>query len=250
MVIQGRRALALVAAVAVGTLGYWGVTRPEAVPVEAIPVSRGAEMPIFFVKTGEPALAMTFDISWGRDTPPKVLDVLKEHNVRATFFLSGPWARRHVDLVRRIVADGHEIASHGGAHVNLSQYPRSEIQQNILRAHQELVAASGVEPRFLRPPNGDYDDLVVATARELGYETVIWALDSIDWKNPGVDFIVRRITRLAKPGYILLFHASDSAKQTHEALPAVITRLREQGFVLLTLGELMKLGEPARTDPR
>jgi len=211
---------------------------------------RGAEMPIFYVRTDKKTVALTFDISWGDKTPDKVLDVLKEYNQRATFFLSGPWANHYTDIVGRILSEGHEIASHGQEHINLSQESKETIRENIKSAHDILVNLTGTSPRYFRPPNGDYDDLVVLTARELGYETVIWAVDSFDWKNPGATYIVERVSKLVFPGAILLFHASDSAKETHEALPMVIENLRAAGYQLMPLGELLTLGKPARDDPR
>ncbi|HHW18913.1 MAG TPA: polysaccharide deacetylase family protein [Firmicutes bacterium] len=213
-------------------------------------ISAGSEMPIFYVKTDKKALALTFDISWGDKTPGKVLDVLKNYNQKATFFLSGPWANHYKDIVTRIVSEGHEIASHGQDHVNLSQESKESVRNNIKSAHDILVNVTKTSPRYFRPPNGDYDDVVVLTARELGYETVIWAVDSLDWKNPGATYIVERVSKLAFPGAILLFHASDSAKQTHEALPMVIENLRAAGYELMPLGQLMTLGKPARDDPR
>ncbi|MGI6661575.1 MAG: polysaccharide deacetylase family protein [Bacillota bacterium] len=210
----------------------------------------GTEMPVFYVETDRKAMALTFDISWGDKTPEKVLDVLSQHNQKATFFLSGPWANHYKSIVSRIVQDGHEIASHGQEHVNLSQESKEQIKKNIQSAHDILINLTDTEPRYFRPPNGDYDDLVVLTARELGYETVIWAVDSLDWKNPGASYIVERVSRLSFPGAILLFHASDSAKQTHEALPMVLENLKAAGYEIMTLGELMSLGKPARDDPR
>jgi polysaccharide deacetylase family sporulation protein PdaB len=210
----------------------------------------GTEMPVFYVETDRKAMALTFDISWGDKTPEKVLDVLSQHNQKATFFLSGPWANHYKSIVSRIVQDGHEIASHGQEHVNLSQESKEQIKKNIQSAHDILINLTDTEPRYFRPPNGDYDDLVVLTARELGYETVIWAVDSLDWKNPGASYIVERVSKLSFPGAILLFHASDSAKQTHEALPMVLENLKAAGYEIMTLGELMSLGKPARDDPR
>ncbi len=238
-----------------GLGGRWVLAPRETAVTEAIvAVARtGKDMPMFYVRLKDDKqklAALTFDISWGRKTPPLVLEVLRQYRQQATFCLSGPWARRHPDLVQQIVADGHEICSHGDAHVNLSQYPASEVADNVRRAHADLVAATGQEPRFFRPPNGDYDDLVVATARELGYETLIWAVDSIDWKNPGVDYMVDRVLKLTFPGAVILLHASDSAKQTHQALPRVIEGLREAGWELVTVGRLLELGEPGRDDPR
>ena len=127
------------------------------------------EMPIFYVETKGPAVCLTFDISWGEKTLPLVLKVLKEHQVPATFFISSPWAVRHPEAVKSIYNDGHEIASHGDRHINLSQYSKEEIWQNIDKAHRELLTIVDKVVPYFRPPNGDYDDLVIHTARELGY---------------------------------------------------------------------------------
>jgi len=241
--------LAALMACASSLYRIWYAT-PEPVWEPRLLASAGNDMPIFYVRTDQRQVALTFDISWGEKTWPLVLPVLQEHGVRSTFFLSGPWSERHSEAVRSIVEDGHEIASHGHKHENLSPFDGEHIDDNIRTAHEILKRISGQTPRFFRPPNGDYDDLVVGTARELGYETVIWSVDSLDWKNPGVDFMVERVLKQVFPGAILLFHASDSCEQTHLALPEVITGLEEAGYQLVTLGELVDDGEPAREDPR
>ncbi|NLC15457.1 MAG: polysaccharide deacetylase family protein [Firmicutes bacterium] len=253
MRINRRVAFAALALILVAGGVFYGLRPPGIRPVfeEYDPrLAMGTEMPVFYVHTDRKALALTFDISWGDKTPEKVLDVLAKHNQKATFFLSGPWANHYQSIVSRIVQDGHEIASHGQEHVNLSQESKDDIRKNIQSAHDILVKLTGTTPRYFRPPNGDYDDLVVLTARELGYETVIWAVDSLDWKNPGASYIVERVSKLSFPGAILLFHASDSAKQTHEALSMVLENLKSAGYEIMTLGELMSLGKPARDDPR
>lgn len=231
---------------------YLALVEPQEVPVfEHIVVSApGRVMPLFYVKPKYKELALTFDISWGTKTLPAVLEILRRHGVRATFFLSGPWAEHHPDLVQAIVADGHEIASHGQEHVNLSQYDRATVTGNIQAAHAILTRLAGREPRFFRPPNGDYDDLVVSAARELNYETVIWSVDSLDWKNPGAEYMIRRVSELAFPGAVVLFHASDSSRQIDQALGPVIENLKARGYGLLTLGELVSRGAPAHDDPR
>ncbi len=253
MFINKRAAVAILAAVlCIGGVAY-GLRSRKVKPVTEMYDMRlvmGVEMPIFYVKTEKKALALTFDISWGDKTPDKVLDVLGEFNQKATFFLSGPWSNHYKTVVDRILKDGHEIASHGQEHVNLSKESKESIKKNLQSAHDILVNLTDTTPKYFRPPNGDYDDLVVLTARELGYETVIWAVDSLDWKNPGASYIVERVSKLTFPGAILLFHASDSAKQTHEALPMVIENLKTAGYELMPLGGLMSLGTPARDDPR
>lgn len=207
------------------------------------------EMPIFSVKkSGE--VCLTFDISWGEKTLPLVLKVLQDNQVPATFFLSGPWAVHHPDLVKAIVGGGHEVASHGEKHVNLSQYSKEEVKENISKAYDDLLAAAGRVAPFFRPPNGDYDDVVIDTARELGFETVIWAVDSLDWKNPGPDYMMDRVLKRTFPGAIILCHASDSSKEIHLALPGIIQGLRAKEYKLVTLSQLVKGGTVQRTDPR
>jgi polysaccharide deacetylase family sporulation protein PdaB len=217
---------------------------------EMIAVVPKSKMPIFYVETKEPAVALTFDISWGQKQVLGVLEILREKNVKSTFFLSGPWAKRYPHLVEEIAKAGHDIGSHGDAHVDLSHYSRDEVAKNIKTAHEDLLATAGRVSPYFRPPNGDYDDVVVDTARSLGYETVIWAVDSLDWKNPGVDFMLDRVLGRTFEGAIVLMHASDSSEQIQDALPLIIDGLREKGFRLMSLSELSKLGIPARRDPR
>lgn len=254
LLVRGRYVLAALLMLLVAAFGGgWLVARrgAEYVPVALHwPVARGLDMPMFYVRTEEPLIALTFDISWGTTTVGPVLEILREKDVKATFFLSGFWAKKHPDIARSIAADGHEIASHGDAHVNLSQYDADAIAKNIMTAHRDLEEVTGKQPRFFRPPNGDYDDLVVATARQLGYETVIWSLDTIDWKNPGPEFMIRRVRDNVFRGDIILMHASDSSKQIHMALPQIIDDLRRDGFRLVTLGQMLQTGMPGRDDPR
>ncbi len=203
-----------------------------------IPVA-GRLQPLRRVTTSQPMVALTFDISWGENVPTPVLDILKAQGVHSTFFISGPWASTHQDIVRRIVSEKHELASHGWKHVNYSQLSREDIRTNIFQAHETLQQITGVSPHLIRTPNGDYNDTVIEVATELGYTVVEWSLDSLDWKKPGVDTIVSRVVDRAKPGDIILMHASDTAAQTPDALPAVIDGLRAKGLQLVTVGELL-----------
>ncbi|MEW6171935.1 MAG: polysaccharide deacetylase family sporulation protein PdaB [Bacillota bacterium] len=202
---------------------------------------------IYRVKTDKKVAALTFDISWGTKTPGPVLDILKKENLKCTFFLSGPWVIKHPEIAKRIAADGHEIASHGERHINLSELPPDEIKNEINLAHQNILAVTGKEARLIRTPNGDYDAKVLKAASEVGYTVIQWDADSLDWKNPGVDTIIGRVTKLVRPGSIVLLHASDSCQQTDQALPVIITELRKQGYKLVTVSELLKLG-PGVTD--
>ncbi|ABO50133.1 polysaccharide deacetylase [Desulforamulus reducens MI-1] len=198
---------------------------------------------IYKVKTDKKVVALTFDISWGTKVPGPVLDTLKKHNVKSTFFISGPWAVKHPEFPKRIVAEGHEIASHGEEHVNLSEYNKDEVKKNILTAHGKIKEVTGVEPSLIRTPNGDWNDMVLTTAEELNYRVIQWSADSLDWKKPGVQAIVDRVLKKTEPGAIILMHASDTCLQTPEALPQVLEGLKEKGYTLVTVSELLKHGE-------
>lgn len=198
--------------------------------------------PIYAVETDEKAVALTFDISWGSVMAPKVLQILKDHQVTATFFLSGPWVETHAELAGQILADGHEIASHGHKHVNFSPLSKEQIIDNVMAAHNSIKKTLNVEPSLIRTPNGDFDDETILTIKELGYLAIDWMIDSLDWKNPGVDTIINRVLKRLQPGAIILMHASDSCKMTDTALPTIIKETRSAGYRFVKVSELLTLG--------
>lgn len=181
---------------------------------------------------------------------PKVLAILNAYHQPATFFLSGPWAKTHAQLVRDIQQSGGELASHGQAHVDLGAYSTAAIAANIGAADTILRQYTNGPLRFFRPPNGDWSARSVETASGLGYQTIIWSIDSRDWMNPGVHTIVSRVVNGAFPGAIILLHASDTCQQTDLALPTIITQVRAHGYRLVTLGQLWAMGPARHDDPR
>lgn len=244
-------AFVLLLGVGLWTKGNLFPGHPIERPIDRPVVAAGQkDFPIFYFKTHDKKMALTFDISWGEKVPMAVLQVLKDEQQKATFFLSSPWSQKHPDVVKALVDAGMDIESHGNQHVDLDQRSVQQIHDNIASADLVLKELSRQTPRFFRPPNGAYDDAVVDTAKALNYNTVIWSIDSLDWKNPGIDYMVNRVSKEAFPGAIILFHASDSAKQTAAALPRVLAKLRRAGYELVTLEELAELGPAMHEDPR
>lgn len=195
---------------------------------------------IYKVETNQKLVALTFDISWGEKVPEPVLDLLdKEHIKHATFFLSGPWTVRHPETAKRIHDMGYEIGSHGNLHKDFSSYPDSWIREQVQIAEKSINQVTGVKPKLIRTPNGDFNPRVLMCLNRMGYTVIQWNTDSLDWKNPGTQAIVERVLNRAVPGDIILMHASDSSKQITAALPKIIAGLREQGYHFVTVSELI-----------
>lgn len=199
---------------------------------------------IYSVPTDKRVVALTFDISWGDTRVENILEVLQKKGVKkATFFLSSPWSKTHHNLVRKIDRAGYEIGSHGHKHDNYSRMDDDEIYKQIQTAHHILTTITKKEPGLIRMPNGDFNKRVLQIANKLNYQVIQWDTDSLDWRNPGVDAIVNQVTSKAHPGDIILMHASDTCKQTHLALPAIVDKLSLKGYQFVTVSELIQKTE-------
>ncbi len=195
---------------------------------------------IYKVDTNKKVVALTFDISWGNKVPEPVLDILEKEKVKkATFFLSGPWTLRHPKTAKRIKDMGFEIGNHGNLHKDFSNYPDSWIREQVGISAKSIEQVTGVKTKLIRTPNGDFNPRVIACLHNMGYTVIQWNTDSLDWKNPGVNAIVNRVSTRAVPGDIILMHASDSSKQMTEALPQIITQLRAKGYQFVTVSQLV-----------
>ncbi|NBJ16353.1 MAG: polysaccharide deacetylase family sporulation protein PdaB [Dehalobacter sp. 4CP] len=212
---------------------------------QVVSVVTGNSKPIYSVKTETKQVALTFDISWGEENVQPILDILKKENIKATFFLSSPWAETKPELVKHIAADGHEIGSHGRRHVDLNTLTADALMKELDTSKEVLERLSDQKINLLRAPNGAYDNQVISVANERGYKVIQWSVDSLDWKRPGADAIVNYVmngrskNKGASPGDIILFHASDSAPDTPEALPTVLKMLKEKNYEIVTVGKLL-----------
>ena len=202
--------------------------------------------PIYSVKTEKPQIGITFDISWGEQNVQPILDILKSENVKATFFLSSPWAEKKPELVQAIVKGGHEIGSHGRRHVDLNTLSEKELTTELDSSKESLEKLSGQKINLLRTPNGAYDNKVISVANARGYHVIQWSVDSLDWKRPGAEAVINYVlngrskNKGASPGDIILFHASDSAPDTPAALPTIIKTLKEKNYELVPVGVLLE----------
>ena len=199
----------------------------------------GRELPIYCVETKEPKIALTFDAAWGNEDTQKILEVLKKHDVHVTFFMTGGWVENYPDDVKAILAAGHDLGNHSENHKNMSQLSDAEKKEELMKVHDKVRTLTGYEMFLFRPPYGDYDNAVVNVAKDCGYYTIQWDVDSLDWKDYGVDSVIKTVTehKHLGNGSIILCH--NGAKYTAQALDTLITKLKEKGYTFVPVSELI-----------
>ena len=197
------------------------------------------ELPIYCVQTDKPQIAISFDAAWGNEDTQKILDILAKHEVKATFFMTGGWVESYPDDVKAIQAAGHDLGNHSENHKNMSQLSDDEKTTELMTVHNKVKELTGYDMFLFRPPYGDYDNAVVLNAKENGYYTIQWDVDSLDWKDYGVDAIIDTVCnhKHLGNGSIILWH--NGAKYTAEALDTLITNLKNQGYEFVPISELI-----------
>ena len=195
------------------------------------------KLPIYYVKTEEKKIAISFDCAWGVDYTDKLLETMQKENVRCTFFTVKFWAEKYPEYLKKIAGAGHEIGTHSATHPYMSKLDKNAIVTELSSSSQVIEGITGVKPTLFRPPYGDYDDLLIDTATELGLYTIQWSVDSLDWKDLSASEITSRVVQRVKNGSIVLFH--NQGLHTHEALPAIISTLKNNGFTFVPIGELI-----------
>jgi peptidoglycan-N-acetylglucosamine deacetylase len=195
------------------------------------------------VRVDQPYIAMTFDDGPSSENTPRLLEMLKQRNIKATFFLIGENAAANPDLVRRILAEGHEIGNHSWTHPQLSKLSDDRVTTEITKTQGAIKDASGYTPTLLRPPYG----AITARQREwienqFGLNIILWSVDPLDWKRPGASVITQRILSQVRPGAIILSH--DIHKQTIDAMPATLDGLISKGYKFVTVTQLIAMNQP------
>lgn len=202
------------------------------------PITRN-ELPIYCVHTSDPVVALTFDSAWGTEDLADILKILEKHNAPSTFFVTGDWAKKNPDAIKAIDAAGHEIANHGDSHKHMPQISREEMKQEIMGCHNEIKQLIGKDMTLFRAPYSDWNDEVVETAHSLGYMSINQSVDSLDWKDYGVDSIIRTVCdhKNLENGSIILLH--NGATYTRDALDSMLTNLEKQGYSFILVSDLI-----------
>lgn len=193
-------------------------------------------------------VSLTFDDGPDPVFTPRILDVLSQHGVRATFFLIGTRVKAHPQVVRRIVREGHDLGNHSWDHAYLPKLKPPALTHNLKQADAQIRQAAGQRITLFRPPYGSVTADVGTITREMGYRTVLWNVDSLDWKKISHDEVAQNVLPNVRNGSIVLFHSAggkgEDLTNTVRALPLIIRTLRGQGYKFVTVTEMLKTGNP------
>jgi peptidoglycan/xylan/chitin deacetylase (PgdA/CDA1 family) len=201
------------------------------------------------VKTSQKIVALTFDDGPYPPYTGRVLDILREEGVPATFFVIGKNAEKHPELVRRIIAEGHQVGNHTYNHLDLLKADRATIADEVDRTNKVIAAITGSPAKVVRPPHGFRDAVVLEVMAERGMKVVEWSVLSRDWTNPGVETIAQRTLDKVKSGAVILLHDGDGIAagsprdQTVAATRLIIRELKARGYNFVTVDEILKTEE-------
>jgi peptidoglycan/xylan/chitin deacetylase (PgdA/CDA1 family) len=196
-----------------------------------------------------PEVALTFDDGPSRYTSA-IMGILRRAHTPATFFVIGRWARQYPQLVATEARDGFEIGDHTETHPFLSALSPTAQAAQITQAATDIRAAGGPRPRLFRPPYGSFNQATLQTLRAQRLLMVLWSADTKDYARPGVAKIIYTAISGAQPGAIILMHdGGGDRSQTAAALPRIILRLRQRGFRLVTVAQLVADDPPSSRQP-
>ena len=218
-----------------------GIVMEHWITVSNSPVSK----PIEQIKTDQLVMALTINVDWGEEYIPAILEALDKGKARATFFVTGRWAKKNPELLKVIISKGHQIENHGYSHPHPDQLSVGANQEEIKKTESIIEGISGRKTRFYAPPYGEKGVSGLRAADELGYQTILWTLDTVDWRADSTpEIIAKRILNPAirfgikpnKPGAIVLMHPKAN---TVKALPVILDQLAKEGYSLQSLDELI-----------
>ena len=199
--------------------------------------SNKKELPIYSVETEEKKIAISFDAAWGDNYTREILDILDKYNIKSSFFLVGFWIDKYPEHVKEIHRRGHDVGNHSTNHPYMTKLSEEEMIKELNITGNKIKELTKEKPILFRPPFGDYNDKLISVCRDNGYYVIQWDVDSLDWKEMGVQPVVDRVVRNVKNGSIVLFH--NNAKFVLEYLPIIIERLQKEGYEILPISRLI-----------
>ncbi len=182
-------------------------------------------------------VSLLFNVYWGTEEVYQILDILKEKNAKATFFIGGCWADDNVECLRAIYVEGHEIGNHGYFHKDHSKLNVSDNEKEIASCNRFIELAIGENITLFAPPSGAYGNDALSACKTLGMKTILWSRDTIDWRDKDTALIYKRATKDIQGGEFVLMHPM---KNTVEALGDILDYYTEKSLSAVTVSENLR----------
>lgn len=197
------------------------------------------KLPIYCVQSDKPKISISFDAAWGNEDTGQILEILKKYNVKATFFMTGGWIDNYPEDVKAIAKAGHDVANHSQNHKQMSQLTATQCEEEIMMVKNKIKKLTKQDSFLFRPPYGDYNNTLIETVEACDCYCIQWDVDSLDWKNYGVDTLISTVLehKALGNGSIILMH--NGAKYTKDALPSIIEGLQKKGYELVPVSQLI-----------
>ena len=202
-------------------------------------VGSGGDKTISKIATTDKVVALTIDDGPHNRVTPEILTILREKQVKATFFVLGENVNKNPKILAQEVADGHEIGIHTYSHPTLTNLSAKKIVEEFEKAEKAILPIAA-KPTLFRPPGGLYNSQVLEIARQRGYKAILWSIDTRDWSCPPKNKIIEVVFREIKPGSIILMHDGQYPIPTPQVMREIIDGLRERGYDFVTVSELLQ----------
>nr|NNM90186.1 polysaccharide deacetylase family protein [Bacilli bacterium] len=201
-----------------------------------IPTSAFTGRPFLQGNAAKHQVALMINVAWGEQYIQKILSILTKNHVQATFFLDGKWAQNHPQWVIAINKAGMEIGSHAYGHPAMTRLSRQQKIETLTKTNQIIEKIIAKPITLFAPPSGDYDQQTVDIAAGLGMKTILWSVDTIDWRLPTPQKIIERVNRKIAPGSLVLMHPT---QPTLLALPSILRELKARDLLPVTVSKIL-----------
>ena len=182
-------------------------------------------------------VAFACNVDWGNEYIQPVLEVFNDHNIKITFFVTGKWAEKNPEILKKIFEKGHEIGNHGYNHIDYDKLSYEKNIEEISKAHIIINNILNYKPRFFAPPSGAYNDNTIKAAKDLNYDIIMWSIDTIDWREDSTkELIKKRIVDKIHNSAIILMHPTE---ETLKALPEIILDLSTSGYKIGRVSDII-----------
>lgn len=192
--------------------------------------------PIYRGNPEKPMVTLLVNVAWGNEYLPEMLQTMRKNNVKSTFFLDGSWVKKNPSLAKMIAEEKHEIGNHAYSHPDLKKMTNARIREELKQTNEVIHATLDLSPKWFAPPSGSYRNDVVQIASDLDMKTILWSVDTVDWRGPDPDEMVKRVLGKVHPGAMILMHPTESSSKGLEKL---IKGIKEKGYSIGTVSDLM-----------